>query len=86
VRPRGRETHSGPRAQNFPDARHRSQPVERLGIVAFRLADDGQLEVNDEGVVVIDEGEVPSALLLRVSRIVPCVGLLVVSRSRGRAE
>ena len=44
--------------EDLADARHRAQPVERVGIVALRLADDRQLEVDDERVVLVDQRQV----------------------------
>ena len=38
--------------QDLPNARHRSQAVESVGIVAFGLADNRELKVGDEGVVL----------------------------------
>ena len=44
--------------QDFPDARDRSQTMERIGIVALRLPNDREFEVPDEGVVLIDSRQV----------------------------
>ena len=44
--------------ENLPDARDRSQTVERIGIVAFGLSNNREFEVHDEGVVLVDERQV----------------------------
>ncbi len=39
-------------------AGHRSQTVERIGVVALRLSNNRELEVHDEGVVLVNERQV----------------------------
>jgi hypothetical protein len=44
--------------EDRPDAGHRPQAVERIRVVALRLADERLLEVSDEDIVLVDEREV----------------------------
>jgi hypothetical protein len=50
--------------EHLANTRYRPEPMERIGIVTFRLADDGQFEIRDQRIVVIDEGEVDLDALL----------------------
>ena len=44
--------------QHLADARHRSQPVERIAIVPFRHTHEREFQVGDERVVTLEKCEV----------------------------
>src|SRR5688572_112834 len=50
--------------EHLANTRYRPEPMEGIGIVAFRLPDDRQFEIRDQRLVVIDEGEVDLNALL----------------------
>ena len=50
--------------EDLADARHRAEPMKRVSIVALRLADDREVEVNDERIILVDQREVDRDALL----------------------
>ena len=50
--------------EDLADARHRAKPMKRVRIVAFGLADDGEFEIIDERIVLVDQRDVDLDALL----------------------
>ena len=44
--------------EDLADARDRPQAVERIGVVALRVTDEGRLQLADQGVIVVQERDI----------------------------